>query len=198
MIKLWFKIAPAGLVVVIGSVFLNNSLEAHPGYRAFVAAAARTGWVILIGAVVVLVADFAAVSVYMIRKGKTDDQEGAVVTGGALPMSFNPTPAIGRSKRKVLTSKSKFVSVESLVDGSATFGDRMMVLGICIALLSFFSIFLGAGLMLMHNFVVLALFPVVPGVLLFKGGRSAWADYREAKAKVQARPAAHGPAAASS
>jgi hypothetical protein len=73
---------------------------------------------------------------------------------------------IGRSKRKILGSKSDFITNDSLVDGSATFGQRIMVLGIITACLSFFSIFVGAGLILLKDSPLAGLFQIVPGIWL--------------------------------
>ncbi len=126
--------------------------------------------------------------VYTIRNGKTDARSGTVVVGGPL----------GRSKQKILGSKSGVISMESLASGTATLGERMMVLGICIALASFVLIFLGAGLMLMQKLLILVLIPIFPAFGFCKGAHSAWTEYREAKATLRERCAAHGPPAASS
>jgi hypothetical protein len=69
MIKLWFKVVPATLAAVIATGFLQQSFQAHSGYRAFVAAVARAGWAILICAIIVFVVDLAAMIVYTIRNG---------------------------------------------------------------------------------------------------------------------------------
>jgi hypothetical protein len=193
VIKLWFKVVPATIAAAIATGFLQQALQANAEYSAFVVAAARAGWVILIGAIVIFVADLGAMVVYAIRHGHADVESGTVVTGG--PMASLDPRLMGRSKRKILGSRSGFASMESLVSGTATFGERMLVLGICIALASFFLIFLGAGLMLMPKLVILALLPTVPGFLLCEGARSAWKDYREAKAKLMASRAQHAPPA---
>jgi hypothetical protein len=197
MIRLWFKVVPAMLAAAIAAGFLQQSFQANAGYRAFVAAFARAGWVILICATIVFVVDLAAMIVYTIRSGKTDARSGKVVAGGPLQMSLNPA-LMGRSKQKVLGSRSQFISMESLASGSATFGERLMMLGICIALASFFSIFLGVGLLLTQKLVILVLIPIVPGFVLCKAAHSAWTEYRQAKAEFPARHAANGPPAPSS
>jgi hypothetical protein len=170
-----------GISVFIAAAFLTDSLHAHPGYRAFEAAAARLGPVILVTSAVVLVADLAAMIVYTIRNGRSDGHSGKVVGDGPLPMSLDIP--MGRSKRKYLGKKSDYVSVESLIDGSATFGERMMVVGICTLFASFFLIFCGVGLILMRHIAILGLFPVVPGIVVYKFANSVWVDYREAKRK---------------
>src|SRR5258708_6517123 len=91
------------MVVFVAAGFLTQSLETHPGYRAFVAVAARAGWVVLICAVTFLVADIAAMVVYTIRHGQTGDRKGAVTEDGPLPLSLDTR--VGRSKRKSLGSK---------------------------------------------------------------------------------------------
>ena len=81
--------------------------------------------------------------------------------------------------------------MKSLVRDTATMGERMLVLGYLVWLVSFFSIFLGIGLMLMKGLAILVLVPVIPGVFIYTNFvRDAWKDYKIAKAEFQGGPAA--------
>jgi len=62
-----------------------------------------------------------------------------------------------------------------------------MALGISLLFASFFSIFLGAGLILMKDNVIAILFPVIPGIWFYNIAHDMWTDYREVKAKLHAR-----------
>ena len=64
--------------------------------------------------------------------------------------------------------------------------ERAMVAGIFILYVSFFSIFLGGGLMLMKGFVLAIFAPVIPGILVASLVYDSWTDYREVKAKLRA------------
>jgi 1,4-dihydroxy-2-naphthoate octaprenyltransferase len=186
--KRWILIGllwPAGIIVLIAVGFLGHSLLDHQGYRDFVTSAAHIGWFILLAAVTMLVADIAVMVVYTIRHGQSDDQAGKVVTDDSVIGSLDRTPGI--SKRKILGSKSGFVTMESLVEGTATRGERMMALGISTAMVSFFLIFVGAGLMLMKDALIFILFPIGPGIILYNFAADAGGDYRKAKRKAAAR-----------
>jgi len=185
----WFFLWVSGLVALMASVFLQEALMTYSGYGEFIEAASGIGWAVLIFAVSVLAADLAAMIIYTIRHGESDDQTGKVVTENRPlgSMSLGIPPLTGWSKRKILGSKSGFVAMESLVDGTAAFGERMMVLGIVTLFISFFLVWVGAGLMLMKNLVTLVLIPVLPGLFVYYNMRDAWNDYREAKRKVSSR-----------
>ena len=58
--------AGSAIAAAIATGFLQQALQANAGYSAFVVAAARAGWVILIGAIVIFVADLGAMVVYAI------------------------------------------------------------------------------------------------------------------------------------
>lgn len=185
----WFLLWVLSLVAIVAAGFLNYVLTDVAAYRHFVEAASPLGVRISIVAALVLVAEIAAMTIYTIRQGKSDGLKGKVVTENRpmTAMSVGMPLPMGRSKRKILGSKSEFVSMESLLDGSATLGERIMVLGVITVFISFFSIFLGVGLMLMKNLVLSVLFPVVPGILVCSFARDAWRDYQKAKSRVAAR-----------
>jgi hypothetical protein len=175
------------MAVAVATVFLQTSyLEPHPGYRAFVEAAARIGPRVTIVAAVILVLDLAALVTIMILRGQTDRATGAVVDDG--PMAMGLGPRFGRSKRKILVSKSGFVTVESLVEGTATLAERLLVVGIFVLFASFFLVFVGVALMILQEWAVAAvLFVAVPGFFVFSRLIGpAWEKYREVKARVRA------------
>jgi hypothetical protein len=190
---LWLLIWALGLVAVIASALLQQALMDSDGYGSVigpvVATASRVGWVVLIFAAIVLVADIAAIAIYIVLRGQSDNLKGKVITENRplSAMSLRIPSPMGWSKRKVLGSKSEFVSMESLVDGTATLGERMMVAGFFAAAIAFFSIFVGAGLMMMQNLWIFGLFPVIPGIWLYRILRETSQDYREAKKRVARR-----------
>jgi len=185
----WFLLWVLGLVGVIASAFLQQALMDHGGYRHFVEAASRIGWGILFLAVTVLVADIAAMIIYTIRHGQSGNVKDKVITEDRplSSVSLRYPPLKGWSKRKMLGSKSGFITDDSLVDGTATFGELMMVLGIVTLFISFFLIWVGAGLILMKDLLILVLIPVLPGLFVYYNMRDAWKDYQEAKMRVAAR-----------
>lgn len=179
------------LIAVIASALVQVSFENSHAYRAFVEMASRIGERVLIVAIVVLVADMAALVIYTIRHGESDRTKGKVFVANRplRSMSLGYGPLMGWSKVKSLGGKRSFVTMESLVDGSATLAERMMVVGIVAVFIAFFSIFLGVGLILMKRLAILVLFPVVPGLFVLRAASEAWKDYRAAKKKIAARAA---------
>ena len=140
-------------------------------------------------AVALLLLALAFIVTYLISHGTKNEPEGVVTEEGPLPMSLGPS--FGRSKRKYLVKRNDLITMESLVRGTATPGARMLVLATFVLFLSFFSIFLGAGLILMEKLIIMALFPVIPRLWVFTRFLGpVWKDYREQKAKLRADPAA--------
>ncbi len=185
----WFLLSVLGLVAFIVSVALQAALMEYRGHGDFVEAASRIGWAILIFAVTVLVVDLAAMIIHTIRRGESADQKGKVITEDRplSSMSLGIPPPMGWSTRKILGSKSEFISMESLVDGTATFAERMMVLGNITVFISFFLIWVGLGLILMKNILIFVLTPVLPGLWVYYNLRDDWRYYQEAKKRVAAR-----------
>jgi hypothetical protein len=159
-------------------------------YDRFVAAASPMGQRIFFVSGGILVSVVVAMVIYVIRNGERDEPEEGVVTVDR-PMSPVFFKGIGvskgTSKRKVLASKSGFISDESLVDGTATFGQRMMVLGTIVLFACFFLLFVGAGLMGMESNPLAILLPIVPGVFVFNFARDAWRDHQTAKQAFAAK-----------
>jgi hypothetical protein len=186
----WFLLYVLGIVAFIASFVLQvGVLEKYPGYLGLVTAAARVGWVVLSFAVTVFVVDVIAVMIYTWRHGESDDQKGKVITESRSlsSMSLGYPPLMGWSKRKILGSKSEFVTVESLVAGTATFAQRMYVLGIIIAFVSFGLIWAGIGLMGMKYLLIFILVPVLPGLWVYYNLQDDWKAYRKAKQKLAVR-----------
>lgn len=184
-----FLFSVLGLVVFIAGVVLQAVLMEYSGYGDFVETASRIGYRILIFAVTALAADIVAMTIYTLRHGQSDNQQGKVIAENRplSAMSLGYPPLMGRSKRKILGSKSHSVTMESLVDGTATFAERMMVRGIVILFIAFFFIWLGLGLILMKNLLILVLIPVLPGLWVYYNLRDDWEQYRRAKKQFAAR-----------
>lgn len=183
---LWWVL---GLVALIASALVQYELMAYEGYGEIVETTARAGWAILIGALAVLASAMIAGVVYTLRRGRPGHRRGEVITERRAPGAMTlgtPKPG-GWSKRKVLGSAGHFVTMESLADGSASLGDRLLVLDIVAVFVAFFLIWLGLGLILMQKLLVLALVPVLPGLWVYFNLREDWRLYREAKRQVAAR-----------
>jgi hypothetical protein len=104
---------------------------------------------------VLFVVEFVAVFIYTYRAGTADEEERHVMTRRA---RFSGLIA-GRywSKSKVLVSRSGYISEMSLIDGTATKTERLIVHGIKVAFLLFWLAFV---------FGILTLLPSEPGVAL--------------------------------
>ena len=177
-----------GVVALVASVLLQVALEDQSGYAEMVSAASRVGWGVLVFAIVVLAADVAVMVVYTLRRGRSDDSEGAVVTENrALSAMYSGYPSLtGWSKRKMIASKTLAVAMRSLVDGTASAGERGIAAGIVTLFVAFFLTWVGAGLILMKHLLVLALLPILPGLFVYYNLRAALRDYRKAKRRVAA------------
>jgi hypothetical protein len=104
---------------------------------------------------VLFVVEFGAVFIYTYRAGTADEEERHVMTRRARLSGL----IAGRywSKSKVLVSRSGYISEMSLVDGTATKTERLIVHGIKVAFLLFWLAFV---------FGILTLLPSEPGVAL--------------------------------
>jgi hypothetical protein len=91
----------------------------------------------------------------------------------------------------VLGRRSEFITTESLADGTATPGERTMVLGIILLLLSFSFVFVGVCVMFVQGSVLcLALAPIPPGIVVYYALLPGWREYQRARQKHLKRPAA--------
>jgi len=104
---------------------------------------------------VIFVVEFVAVLVCACRAGSADEQEGHVITRRA--RLYGLIAGRYRSKSKVLVSRSRYISEMSLVDGTATKTERLIVHGIKLSFLLFWLTFV---------FGILTLLPSEPGVAL--------------------------------
>ena len=123
-----------------------------------------------------LVADIAAMIIVVVRSGTVDKEEGSVVSGRR-PLTGSSLNAMGGefvagryvSKEKVLVSRSSFISDESLVDGSATQSQRLIVRGIKVVFLLLWLLLVFGGLSLLPEEPALAvIFVVVPSVFFYR------------------------------
>jgi hypothetical protein len=167
-------------------------------YHAFIHTASHVGaW--MLGIVIsVMVVDLILMVIYTIRHGQSDGRSGTVETDDeplSPPMWMKGRIGSwhGRTKRRIVASRSGFISNESLADGSATVGERLMVVGIITFLFCFFLVFLGMGLLMMEDNPLVLLMSAAVGVWLFNIFKGAHADYREAKKRVVARNSASEP-----
>lgn len=140
----------------------------------------------------IFVAIMLVLLVYTTRKGVRDDAEE---TRAGQPLG--PYDALGRrtfiahkgvAKLKAVVKRTEFISMESLMNGSATRTEWATVIGIETALVCFFLIFLGLGLMELRNSSGLSLFfPAVVGLWLLRVFKAQWSDLkrtRELKRRV--------------
>jgi hypothetical protein len=175
------------VVIALGLVLQFGFLADVRGYPGFVDAAARIGRLVLVLAVIGLALAIAVLIFYAIRRGRPEADEGKVVTEnrvlGVMPTG---TPG-GVSKVKMLAHRSGFVSMKSLVSGDATKDDRLMAFAIITMFASLGLLFLGAGLMMIREFLIFGiLLAIVPGCWVYARMRPMWDDYREAKARLRA------------
>jgi hypothetical protein len=123
------------------------------------------------------VANFAAIIISIVRSGTVDQAEGRVVNE-QVPLSGNDRNAMGgdvavggtgRAKKRVFLSRSAFISDESLVDGTATKSQRLIVHGIKLAFLLFWLLFVfGALSTLPSNPIAVLLMIIILSIWFFK------------------------------
>jgi hypothetical protein len=144
---------------------------------------AKIGWVLLILDLTIFAGAMISLIVYVVRRGKSNEEEGKVITTSDVIGSVDPTIR-GFSKEKVLVSRSKFVSMESLVNGTASKQDVRFAIAITVALISFSLIFACVALInLPSQGPGVLLFMVVPIGMGWSMWKSMYKDYREAKKK---------------
>jgi hypothetical protein len=150
--------------------------------------AAAGKWV-LVAALGIFVPTMIALVIYAIRKGEPVDAG----VGPSLP-PFGPGSSTGRtgtvayrgrSTLKMLASRQTFVPMASLVRGTATREEWAVVAGIQVALISFWLIFLGVGLMHLSSSRGLSLaFPGVAGLWLARILKAQRDDYLAARRRL--------------
>jgi len=148
---------------------------------------AKIGWLFLVVDLAIFVGVMIALIVYTLRRGKSDEDEGRVITTSSLPGNLDPTIR-GVSKEKVFVSRSKFVSMQSLVNGTATKQERAFAIGITVALISFSLIFPCAALISLPSAGPgILVFMLVPVAFAWSMWKTMYKDYREAAKNKQHR-----------
>jgi hypothetical protein len=127
-----------------------------------------------------LAANLVALMIVVVRRGKVDNDEGCVLneqgplTGNALNEMCGGIHVVGGggryvAKEKILVRRSGFISNESLVDGTATKSERLMVQGIRLFFVLFWLLFVFIGLSLLSSEpVVGAIFVIAPTISFAK------------------------------
>ena len=183
---LWVFLYFVGLIALVVLIIAGGLIQealVHGGYGRVLEAVSQIGWRILIGAIVVFVADMSAMAIYTIRHGDSGGKAHRIVTEKrAMAMSPGLNPPTGFSKRKIRGSKHGFVTMKSLVDGTAAPAERAMVLGIFTAMGSFFLIFVGLALIGAKTNPVLLGVMVIPTLWLWNIVKDAWRAYQRVKA----------------
>jgi len=123
--------------------------------------------------------------IQMIRGGKVGEDQGHVVTTNDLMGNTDPAMR-GVSKQKVFYSRGKFITMASLVKGTASKQDWYFVIGFNLAMASFVFMFLGIGLTLLPGDggdlgfnpagLLFAAFPFITIPILIKGQ---YKDYKK-------------------
>jgi hypothetical protein len=159
----------------------------------WLATGAVAGRWVLAAAVAIFVTTMLALLVYALRRGEQDPGPPSPTM-----QPFGPHPATGwptgltasrwRSRVRVLAARRSFITMDSLVNGTATRAERAVVVGINVALVSFWLIFLGIGLVMLPKTSGISLvFPVVTGLWLFNALKSQWDDLIAARRRHERR-----------
>jgi hypothetical protein len=124
------------------------------------------------------VADLVLVMIYVYRIGNVDKAEGRIVTEHR-PLSTSDWITMGGSgfiagkywgKHKVLVSRSTYITEMSLVDGTATKSQRLLVRGIQLAAFFFWLAWVFGALTLLPSIPALALVFLLFVTIWFLGG----------------------------
>jgi hypothetical protein len=187
-----FRLALATIFTLVCSLIAQSGLEEHAAYATFTAWVGRAGRVLLAIAVVMLVIDLAGLVVFLVRRGMQGGDEGKVVrekrplSGMSLGI---PKPA-GVSVVKVLYRRKATISMKSLIDGTATRGERWAAAGVIVLYGAFALVFVGIGMIFMETLLIGALVPIaVMGAWLYARLSKPWGHYRKAKRKFASRDA---------
>lgn len=155
----------------------------------WLAAIAAAGQWVLLTAIGIFVSTMIALVIYAIRRGEPGDLD---VTPSMQPFGpYSPTGRRGITtykgvrKLKVFASRETYISMKSLVSGTATREQWAVVVGIQVVLVSFWLIFLGIGLMYLPSGKGWSLaFPGITGLWLFGVFKAQWDDLVAARRKL--------------
>lgn len=148
---------------------------------------AAFGWKFLAVDVSVFLVILVSLVIYGVRRGTPEEEEGEVVTDDSAMGSLRLAVS-GRSKKKMLLSRSRYVSMNSLLKGTASREDWVVAAGIQTLLLCFALVFLSVAMILTPSMGPLAIvFAVIPGIWLFGIFRAQYDDYRNARKRRDSR-----------
>ena len=151
---------------------------------------------VLVAAVTVLVLDLAAMITYTIRNGSRDEDASEPAGLKSSVLLDNPRRRTGmeqivnrryRSKTKILGRASGFITDDSLIDGTATLGQRMMVRGIRLWFACMWLILVSAGMSIVSRNILGIWLIVAPTVWFAMVVRLWHDDYQTAKNRLQKR-----------
>ena len=158
-----------------------------------------TGWLeaialagkwMLIGSGSVFLLTLLALAVYAWRKGVPGESDVEPTLRPFGPHSpsgqTGATRYKGKARLKVLFNRrTEFIPMDALVNGTATRGEWAVVVSIQVAFVTFWVIFLGAGLMLVPRTNGASLFlPLVVGLWLYGILSAQWRDWVKARRKL--------------
>jgi hypothetical protein len=147
-------------------------------------------WVV--GPLFVLV--LTAVIIGAVRRGTVDQEEGSVVneqgplsTANRNAMEGDVTvPVTGQAKGRVSLSRSSFISDESLVDGTATKSERLIVHGSKLAFLLFWLLVVFGMLSVLPSNPIAVLFVIaIMSIILFQAAALVRKGRRNALRKLK-------------
>lgn len=145
-------------------------------------------WILTVAGGIFL-ATMAALAVYTLRRGEPDEEPvrpGLRPLGPGTPSEQAGTVAYkGVARLKTLVSRRKFITMKSLLDGTATRDERAAVFGIQLAFVSFWLVFLGAALMgLPDTGWPILILPLIVGLWLFGILSAQYRDWIRARRKL--------------
>jgi hypothetical protein len=159
--------------------------------RSFLDLLVKVGIRMLVAVGILLVADLLALSIYTIRKGKSDESEGkTLVTDefvtadgkGTLGTTRQIVAARYRTKKKILVNRNDFISADSLAAGTATTDQRMMAYGIKLLFVLFWLVFVSWGMMEIKTIGVVLI--ILPSIWFSKNVRLWRQGEKEAKQRI--------------
>jgi hypothetical protein len=130
-----------------------------------------------------LAANLVALMIVVVRRGKVGNDEGCVLKEQG-PLTANALSEMGAganvvvgggkymAKEKILVSRSMFISDQSLVDGTATKSERLMVQGIKLFFFLFWLLFVFIGVSLLPSEPVAGVVSVIGSTIFF--AKAAW------------------------